>query len=323
MATPRANDNPESASPTKSKFQPILKKASAESLGFLSDGQVDLVVTSPPYWNAREYRNWNSGSKSHKKRSYNEGFGGGSYEEYLALMTRCFAEVFRVLKPGGICCVNIGAILFETRMYPIPADLCRRLIEIGYELKEDLTWDKCHSACDRFGNFARNPLPHLYYPNLCTERILILKKPGPRAAKTANPVDRESSRLPLTKLAKTELSNDVWHIAAVRSGSVEHSAPFPQDLVARLILLYSHCNELVLDPFLGSGQTMVMAHGYGRRFVGVDVNEQYIEYAKTRIGEPLSIRKKQLVARYDHIENDPFLSPPDDFSEKSQSSDVT
>ncbi len=325
MATSKTDESNPAAHNTKQLNEPELRVSSAESMGFLGDGSVDLIVTSPPYWNARSYREWSSGKKStkiHRKRTYKEGFGSGSYEEYLALMTRCFTEVYRVLKPGGICCVNISAVLYETRMYPIPADLTKRLLDIGYELKEELIWDKTHSACDRFGNFARWRVPHMYYPNLCTERILVLRKPGPRPTQSVDPAIREASKLPFTKLASTEICNDVWHIASARGGEVEHCAPFPQDLVARLVLLYSYKTDLVLDPFLGSGQTMVVAHGYGRRFVGVDVNEQFVDYTKTRIDEPMKIRKKQLIPRFERIEDDPFLSPPDDLMKRSQSSDV-
>ena len=205
-----------------------LRCTSAESMGFLGDDALDLVVTSPPYWNAREYSKYKRGTKKDRTRDYRKGFGDGSYEAYLALMSRSFAQVYRVLKPGGICCVNMSSVLYMTRMYPIPADLTKRLIELGFEMKEELIWDKTHSACDRFGSFAQNPLPHLYYPNLSSERILIMRKPGPRAAKTADPAMREASRLPLTKLATTEISNDVWHIAALRHGEVEHCARFPR-----------------------------------------------------------------------------------------------
>ena len=284
-----------------------LRCASAEDMGFLGSGSVDLVVTSPPYWNAREYSKYTPGTKKDRTRDYRTGFGDGSYESYLALMSRCFAEVYRVLKPGGICCINVSSVLFKTRMYPIPADLTRRLVEIGFEMKEELVWDKTHSACDRFGSFAKNSLPHLYYPNLSTERILIMRKPGPRASKAADPVSREASRLPLTKLAKSEICNDVWHIAAVRGGELDHCAPFPQDLAARLVLLYSHKGETVLDPFLGSGQTMVVARAYGRSFVGVDVEQKFVDYTHSRIGESLGVRDKQLLPRFEHVEGDCFL----------------
>lgn len=310
MTAPLINE-PEPKNNANIYPDPILCCGSAESMGFLKDGQVDLVVTSPPYWNARDYKGWTlkKGTQAHKKRDYKQGFGSGSYAEYLALMTRCFAEVYRVLKPGGVCCVNVAAVLFEGRMFPIPADLTMRLQEIGYEIKEELVWDKTHSACDRFGNFAKHPYPHNFYPNLCTERILVLRRPGPKPSKTVSPHDRENSRLPVTKLATSEICNDVWHIASARNGEVEHSAPFPQDLVARLILLYSHKNELVLDPFLGSGQTMVVAHGYGRRFAGMDVNERYVEYTRSRLGEPLKVRKSQIVPSWERTESDPLLEP--------------
>lgn len=278
-------------------------------MGFLDDGAVDLIVTSPPYWNAREYSKYKPGTKKDRTRDYSKGFTDGSYGSYLALMSRCFAEVYRVLKPGGVCCVNVASVLYKARSYPIPADLTRRLIELGFEMKEELVWDKTHSACDRFGNFARNPLPHLYYPNLSSERILVLRKPGPRAAKTADPEQREASRLPLSKLATKEICNDVWHIAAERGGVLDHCAPFPQDLVARLVLLYSHKGETVLDPFMGSGQTMVVAKAYGREFIGVDVEQRFVEYAASRANEPLRVRQKQLVPRYEHEVCDVFLKP--------------
>jgi len=274
-------------------------------MGFIDDHSVDLTLTSPPYWNARQYEDYRRGSKRHKQRDYAKGFT--SYEEYLALMTRCFAEVFRVTKRGGVCCVVVSGVLYQRRHYPIPSDLSKRLREIGWEQREELVWDKTHSACDRFGNFARHGKPHYYYPNLCTERILIFAKPGPSAAKTVSPEVAETSKLALTKLLSREVANDVWHIASSRAGEVEHPAPYPQDLVHRLILLYSHVGELVLDPFVGSGQTMVVARALGRRFVGVDVERSFVDYARSRADEPMKLRRKQLVARYERIEDDPFL----------------
>ena len=285
-----------------------LRVGSAESMAHLPDGSVDLTITSPPYWNARQYAKYRKGSRRHKERDYAIGYS--TYEEYLALMTRCFAEVFRVTKPGGICCVNVCAVLYEGRMYPIPADLSSRLRSIGWLMREELVWDRARSACDRFGNFARRPYPHYFFPNLCTERVLVLAKPGPKAYKTVDPAVQETSRLPVSALAKSEICNDVWHIGAVQGGQLDHPAPFPQDLVARLILLYSHVGELVLDPFLGSGQAMIVAKGYGRRFVGVDVEERFVEYAKSRIDEPMAIRRMQLIPRFEHVEDDPFLVEP-------------
>ncbi|MCB9848528.1 MAG: site-specific DNA-methyltransferase [Phycisphaeraceae bacterium] len=294
--------------PTKNNTpQADLRTASAESMTFIEDDSVDLVVTSPPYWNARAYDEYEKGSKSYKKRNYTKGFV--SYDEYLALMTRCFSEAFRVTKPGGMCCVIVSGVLYKKKHYPIPADLSKRMRDIGWEQREELVWDKTHSACDRFGTFALHRGPHYFYPNIQTERILVFSKPGPSPRNTTDPATREASRLPLTPLATREIGNDVWHVAASRHGEVDHPAPYPQDLIARLILLYSYKGDLVLDPFLGSGQTMVVANAYGRNFVGVDVEENFVEYARSRIGEPLRLRNKQLVARYEHIEGDAFLDP--------------
>ncbi len=94
------------------------------------------------------------------------------------------------------------------------------------DAKPELVWDKTHSACDRFGSFAQHPYPHNFYPNLCTEWVLVMRKPELRAARSIDAQVREASRLPLTRLATSEISNDVWHIAVVRHGEVEHCALF-------------------------------------------------------------------------------------------------
>ncbi len=285
-----------------------IRKGTAESLRFLEDDSIDLVICSPPYWQARQYDKFDGKTLSYKQRDYDK--AGSTYSEYLSFMTRCIAEMFRVLKPGRVCAINVGAIRHEGAMMTIPADLWQCIKQVGFLSGEEIVWAKASSSSDRFGTYIKaGGKPHYYYPNDSTERILIARKPGPKAYKSI-PVDRlEKSRRPISELAKSDFSSDVWSIAALRRGSVNHPAGYPQDLVARLLLAYSAIGDTVLDPFVGSGQTGIVASAFGRKFVGVDRDERFVEYARSRQDEPLSIRCRQLRVRYEHIEDDPFLDP--------------
>jgi len=105
----------------------------------------------------------------------------------------------------------------------------------------------------------------------------------------------------IDKLFTLETANNIWHIAPVPPGFIQHPAPFPEEIPHRLITLYSYPDEVVLDPFTGSGQTLKVARALGRNFFGYETIPAYAELAKKRIDEPLSIRSKQLVAIFNKI----------------------
>ena len=107
-----------------------------------------------------------------------------------------------------------------------------------------------------------------------------------------------------------DVANNVWHIAPVPPGTIDHPCPFPEEIPHRLITLYSHISDVVLDPFVGSGQTMKVAHHLGRRWVGYDIIQRYVDYANRRILEPLKVRPQQLVAQFQKIDIDESLAGP-------------
>ena len=98
-----------------------------------------------------------------------------------------------------------------------------------------------------------------------------------------------------------ETANNIWHIAPVPPGFIDHPAPFPEEIPQRLITLYSYPDEIVLDPFSGSGQTLKVARMLGRKYIGFENIPSYVELAAKRIGEASSIRSKQLVAIFEKI----------------------
>lgn len=270
----------------------------------LDDGEVTLTVTSPPYFNVIDYDVFaRDPAADYRTRRYAEGFD--SYESYLALMTRVFGEVHRVTRPGGYCVIVVSCIQESGRCRPIPFDLTQRLTSIGWSLWHEIVWHKGASALDRGGTFVKRPFPDYYHPNVMTEQILVFRKAGPRLRTQIDEQTRQQARAPLTPLVTREILNNVWHIPVVPRRSLDHPCPFPEEIPHRLVVLYSHPHDLILDPFLGSGQTTKIAHALGRRSVGYDLEQRFVDYSRSRLEEPMRVRP-QLIATFDRITDDPF-----------------
>ena len=259
----------------------------------LKDNSVDLVVTSPPYWNARDYTQY----VRDRKRNYKTR-KAGTYEEYLALMERCFRECYRVLKKGKFCIVNVSHILFKGKHYPIPFDLYQILKKIGFEIHQEIIWHKSLVGFKRIAENTRWITPGKYYPNLMFEYIFVFKKAGTQIYRARTQKEKYESRVIVNQFFRKETANNVWHILPVRPYTVDHPAPFPEEIPYRLILLYSFKRDLVLDPFLGAGTTAIVAKALGRRFCGYDTQNEFIETTKQRLNEPVYL-KSLLIPRYE------------------------
>lgn len=273
---------------------------SSERMAEIFSESVALTVTSPPYWNAIDYDVHTEGDSNewYRTRRYNEGFD--DYAEYLDLMARIFSEVFRVTKPGGFCAIVIGTVLLEGKHIPAPFDLTHRLMAAGWEFHQDIIWHKTTAGVKRAGSAIQKPYPGYFYPNIMTEYILLFRKPGEKIYRRANG-SREESRFPINDVFKMDIANNIWHIAPVPPHTIEHPCPYPEEIPYRLISLYSYRGDTVLDPFVGSGQTTKVAAALGRRAVGYDTRQQYIDYAQSRLEEPLHLREGQLIAKFEKV----------------------
>lgn len=273
------------------------------SMTELADDSVVLTVTSPPYWNAIDYDvHAEDKSQDYRTRRYAEGYD--DYEAYLAWIQRGFDEVLRVTKPGGLCAIVIGTVLLDGTLYPVPFDVVSRLTHSGWAFHQDVVWHKCTAGVKRAGVAIQKPYPGYYYPNIMNEYILIFRKPGPKIYKRRTQEQKEAAAYPINRLFTMDIANSIWHIAPVPPGFLDHPCPFPEEIPHRLITLYSYPGELVLDPFVGSGQTTKVAHALGRRYAGYDIIEKYVELARRRIDEPLYLRQEQLIARFKKIDID-------------------
>ncbi len=273
---------------------------SCEAMPELKDASVALTVTSPPYWNAIDY-NVHATDKSqyYRSRSYHQGFS--DYLDYCNWLERIFAEVWRVTKPGGFCSIVIGTVLLEGKLYPVPFDIVVRLTRKDWEFHQDIIWHKCTAGVKRAGIAIQNPYPGYFYPNIMNEYILIFRKTGPKIYKNRDPQEKAKACYPVNKLFTMDTANNIWHIAPIPPHYLDHPAPFPEEIPYRLISLYSYPGDLILDPFVGSGQTTKIAKFLDRQFVGYEVIPKYAKLAQMRLREPVSVRSKQLIATFEKI----------------------
>ncbi len=264
--------------------------ADSRDLSQIEKNSVSLTVTSPPYHNAINYDDHQTSQKWYR------GTVGVPVEGWLEEMKQVFSQVYHVTKPGGYCCIVIGnEIIEEKTKLPLPAMLSVELTrdEIGWKFFEEIIWNKVTGGKKRFRVTVQHPYPTYYYPNIMHEQIIILRK------RPFHNVKDKKSRLKIGNIMKKEVANSVWHIAPVPPSYRKfHPAAFPEEIPYRLIQLYSNAGDLVLDPFVGSGQTTKMARFLKRRYIGVDKSEKYVKIATRRTTESSLLRKMQLVPNW-------------------------
>lgn len=249
----------------------------ARHMDAVPDGSVALVVTSPPYFAGKQY----------EEELEREGVPS-SYLEYLQLLTDVFAECVRKLEPGGRIAVNV-ANLGRKPYRSLSADVIRILEhDLGLLLRGELIWQKAEGASGScaWGSFRSPANPVL---RDVSERVIVASKGRFDRARSAR--QRKAAGLPHESTILTEdflaLTLDVWEIPPESARRVGHPAPFPVELPEQLIRLYTYVDDLVLDPFMGSGSTLVAAARLGRRYVGYDLDEQYVAIARQRVAEAL------------------------------------
>ncbi len=242
--------------PIDNKYLNKIFCKSSESMSELPDNSIHLMITSPPYNVAKEY---------------DEDL---SLEEYLQFLNRVWRETYRVLVPGGRVCINV-ANLGRKPYIPLHSYIIQGMLEIGYLMRGEIIWNKAASASPStaWGSWlsAANPVLrdiHEYILIFCKETFS--RKRGDKK----NTIKKEQF---------LEWTKSVWTFPAVSAKKIGHPAPFPEELPYRLIQLYSFKDDVVLDPFVGSGTTCLAALKTGRNYVGYDNNPEYVRLAENRI----------------------------------------
>ncbi len=238
----------------------------------IADGSVALVVTSPPYFAGKQY----------EEELEREGVPS-SYLEYLGMLTDVFAECVRKLEPGGRIAVNV-ANLGRKPYRSLSADIIHILEQdLGLLLRGELIWQKGEGASGScaWGSFRSAANPVL---RDITERVVVASKG--RFDRAQSLKHRKDRGLPYENTLMTEdflsLTLDLWSMPTESARRVGHPAPYPVELPEQLIRLYTYKDDLVLDPFLGSGSTVIAAAKLGRRGIGYDLDPAYVEIARRR-----------------------------------------
>lgn len=247
----------------------------AKDMSRVPDGSVALVVTSPPYFAGKAY-----------EEVLGQGEVPGSYREYLAMLEDVFADCVRTLEPGGRIAVNVanlGRKPFRSLAGDVTTILQDRLRLL---LRGEIIWQKQEGSS---GNCAWGSFRSPSNPSLrdATERVIVASKGRFDRALTAKV--RAARGLPHVASINADrfmaATNDVWLIPPERARRVGHPAPFPVELPEWLVELYTYEGDLVLDPFMGSGSTAVAAVRKGRRYVGYDLDPDYLDIARARVKE--------------------------------------
>jgi site-specific DNA-methyltransferase (adenine-specific) len=255
----------------------VLRCGDARRLDWIGDESVHLVVTSPPYWTLKKY-NEHPGQLG----------SVDDYESFLDELDKVWRHCLRMLVPGGrIACV-VGDVCLSRRrnagrhqVVPLHADISVRARRIGFDYLTPIYWNKIANASYEVENgsaFLGKPFePNAIVKN-DTEYILMLRKPGGYRS----PSEEQRRRSKLTKEEHAEWFRSFW-TGITGASTREHPAPFPTELAYRLVRMFSFVEDVVADPFLGSGSTAVAALRSERNSIGNEVDPEYFRAAAARI----------------------------------------
>lgn len=231
---------------------------SSENMEELPDCSVHLMITSPPYNVGKEYDE------------------NRTLREYRDFLKRVWKETKRLLVPGGRVCINI-ANLGRKPYIPLHAFIIEDLLNLGFLMRGEIIWNKggSSSPSTAWGSWlsAKNPTLRDIH-----EYILIFSKGSFQR-------ESEGRKSTISREEFLLFTKSVWTFPAESAKKIGHPAPFPIELPYRLIQLYSFEGDVILDPFMGSGQTALAAIKTNRKYVGYEINPSYVEMAERRIKE--------------------------------------
>lgn len=250
----------------------------ARDMSFLKPNSIHLVLTSPPYWTLKEYRD-SEGQMGHIK----------DYEQFLSELGRVWSRCFDSLVPGGRLICVVGDVCLSRRknngrhtVIPLHASIQEQCRRIGFDNLAPIIWHKIANAAYEVQGGGAGFLGKPYEPNAVIkndiEYILMLRKPGgyrkPSSASRLLSVIGEADH--------RQWFQQIW-TGLTGASTRDHPAPYPFELARRLIRMFSFVGDTVLDPFMGTGTTMTAAGKSGRSSIGVEVDPHYFKQARRKI----------------------------------------
>jgi site-specific DNA-methyltransferase (adenine-specific) len=239
----------------------------------LSDNSVHLIITSPPYWQLKDYG-------SDNQIGFND-----SYENYINNLNLVWKECFRVLHDGCRLCINIGDQFARSVYYgrytiiPIHSEIVRFCESVGFDFMGQIIWQKATTMNTTGGGAVMGSFPHPRngIVKLDFEYILLFKKQG----NAPKPTKEQKEQSKMTNEEWNTYFNGHWYFNGAKQD--KHLAMFPEELPRRLIKMFSFPNETVLDPFLGSGTTSLAAKNLNRNSIGHEINADFLSIIKEKV----------------------------------------
>lgn len=252
-----------------------LIQGDAREMSYIEDESMHLAVTSPPYWTLKRY-NDNEAQLGHVT----------DYEVFLEELAKVWKEVYRVLTPGGRLVCVVGDVCLSRRQHgrhvvvPLHADICVICRKIGFDNLNPIIWHKIANANYEVNNGTKF-LGKPYEPNAIIksdiEFILMQRKPGGYR----QPTEKQRRLSMISKGDYDKWFRQFWNISG--ASTKRHPAPFPLELAYRLVRMFSFWGDTVLDPFCGTGTTMLAAMKCDRNSIGIEVDEEYCRMATNRL----------------------------------------
>lgn len=252
-----------------------LIRGDARYVSHIKDQSVHLVVTSPPYWTLKQYN----------EHPYQLGHIS-EYETFLEELTKVWKEMFRILVPGGRLVCVVGDVCLSRREYgrhvvvPLHSDIAVICRKIGFDNLNPIIWHKISNANYEINNGSKF-LGKPYEPNAIIkndiEFILMERKPGGYR----QPTEQQRKLSMISKDEHSKWFQQFWNMSG--ASTKQHPAPFPLELAYRLVRMFSFWGDTVVDPFCGTGTTMLAAMKAGRNSIGIEIDPRYCEFTENRL----------------------------------------
>lgn len=252
----------------------------ASDLKDIDDKTISLLITSPPYPMIEMWDDIFACQNGEIKNAIQEGDGTKAFELMHVILDKVWKEMDRVLCPGGIACINIGdatrTVGSQFQLYPSHARIIKHFREMGFQSLPEILWRKQTNAPNKF--MGSGMLPPSAYVTLEHEFILIFRKGGKRDFTEQTQKDLRNASAFFWEERNTWFS-DVWEFKGItqflENGEArKRSAAFPFDLAYRLVNMFSIKGDTIIDPFLGTGTSVLAAMASGRNSVGVEIDKK-------------------------------------------------
>ena len=265
---------------------------SSSNMKEVDDESVDLIVTSPPYFNIKDYSKDGYQKESHSKKKNNDVGAINDYETYIKDLLKIWKECERVLKPNGKLVINVPLMPmvkkdlsthYNRHIFDLQSDIQHSILsKTNMYLMDLYIWHRTNSTKKlMFGSY---PYPRNFYAQNTAEFITVYVKDGKPDNKVSKDI-KESSKL--TQEEWVEYTKQIWDIPIPNKGDSafgKHPAIMPEEIVYRCVRLFTFENDIVLDPFAGSGTTLKVAKELNRQFIGYELYENYRDVINKKVG---------------------------------------